>query len=160
MCQPRKQVADFIIKTERICEKRGKINNLRSLTFSKNNIEKNVKEWVLFNNYKERFKRSLHLCLKRLTFFDAKSFIRSFMSSSLSVLDSMLSKDKFDSPSWPHDERIVFNESELEKTAFASGHSNGERQIQHVCCDNVGKPTLESIFNNKLQTGCVCFVPS
>ena len=34
--------------------------NLRSLTFAKNNIENNVKERVLFKNYKER---SLHLWL-------------------------------------------------------------------------------------------------
>ena len=51
------------------------------------NIEKNVKERVLFKNYKERFERSLHLCLERLAFFDAKSLIRSSMSSSLAVLD-------------------------------------------------------------------------
>ena len=37
----------------------GQITNLRSLTFAKNNIEKNVKERV-FLNYKERFERSLH----------------------------------------------------------------------------------------------------
>ena len=29
--------------------------------FAKNNIEKNVKERVLFKNYKERFERLLHL---------------------------------------------------------------------------------------------------
>ena len=40
----------------------GHITNLRSLTFVKNNIEKNVKERILFKNYKERFERSLHLC--------------------------------------------------------------------------------------------------
>ena len=38
-----------------------RLNKLRSLTFAKNNIEKNVKERVLFKNYEERFKRSLHL---------------------------------------------------------------------------------------------------
>ena len=32
----------------------GQIKNLRSLTFAKNNIEKNVKERVLFKNNKER----------------------------------------------------------------------------------------------------------
>ena len=35
--------------------------NLRSLTFAKNNIEKNVKERFLYKNYKERFERWLHL---------------------------------------------------------------------------------------------------
>ena len=35
--------------------------NSRSLTLAKNNNEKNVKERVLFKNYKERFERSLHL---------------------------------------------------------------------------------------------------
>ena len=39
----------------------NKLKNLRSLTFAKNNFEINVKERVLFNNYKERFERSLHL---------------------------------------------------------------------------------------------------
>ena len=34
---------------------------LRSPTFAKNNIEKNVKERVLFKNYKERFECLLHL---------------------------------------------------------------------------------------------------
>ena len=33
-----KQVADFIIKTERICEKEDILNYSRSLTFDKNNI--------------------------------------------------------------------------------------------------------------------------
>ena len=53
---------DFRIKTERIYEIKDRLNNLRSLTFAKNNIEKNIKEHVLFKNYKERFERSLHLC--------------------------------------------------------------------------------------------------
>ena len=48
------------------------IKNLRSLTFGKNNIEKNVKERVLFKNYKESFERLLHLwfseqCLETLS---------------------------------------------------------------------------------------------
>ena len=42
-------------------EKEERLNNLRSLTFAENNIEKNVKERVLFKNYKERFEHSLHL---------------------------------------------------------------------------------------------------
>ena len=33
--------------------------------FAKDNIEKNVKERVLFKNYKERFERSLHLWFGR-----------------------------------------------------------------------------------------------
>ena len=38
------------------------IKNLRSLMFAKNNIEKNVKiNRRSFQNYKERFERSLHL---------------------------------------------------------------------------------------------------
>ena len=60
--QREKQVADFIIKTERICEKRGRPKKLFSLTFANNNIEKNVNERVIFENYKEHFERSLHLC--------------------------------------------------------------------------------------------------
>ena len=32
-----------------------RLKNLRSLTFAKNNIEKNAKECILFKNYKERF---------------------------------------------------------------------------------------------------------
>ena len=59
--QRKKQVADFIIKTEWICEKEDRLNNLRSLTFAKDNIDKNVKECVLFKTYEERFERSLHL---------------------------------------------------------------------------------------------------
>ena len=43
-------------------KKEDRSNNLGSLTFAKNNIEKKVKERVLFKNYKERFERSLHLC--------------------------------------------------------------------------------------------------
>ena len=39
----------------------GQIKNVRSLTFAKNNIEKNVKERVLFKYYKEHFELSLHL---------------------------------------------------------------------------------------------------
>ena len=39
----------------------GYIKNLCLLMFVKNNIEKNVKECVLFKNDKERFERSLHL---------------------------------------------------------------------------------------------------
>ena len=39
----------------------GQIKNLSSLTFAKNNIENNVKERILFKNYKERFESSLHL---------------------------------------------------------------------------------------------------
>ena len=36
--------------------------------FVENNIEKKVKERVLFENYKKRFERSpLHLCLKIMT---------------------------------------------------------------------------------------------
>ena len=38
-----------------------RLKNLLSLTFVKNDIEKNVKERVLFKKYKERFERSLHL---------------------------------------------------------------------------------------------------
>ena len=45
-----------------ICEKRGQIKNVHSLMFSKNDIEKNVKERFLFKNYKECFEQSLHLC--------------------------------------------------------------------------------------------------
>ena len=56
-----KQVADFVIKTERNCEKEDRLNNLRSLMFAKNKIEKYLKERVLFKNYKERFERLLHL---------------------------------------------------------------------------------------------------
>ena len=41
--------------------KENRLKNLRSLTFAKNNIEKNVKERVIFKNYKERFELSLHL---------------------------------------------------------------------------------------------------
>ena len=41
-------------------KKEGRLKNLRSLTFAKNNIEKNVKERVLFKNYKKHFERSLH----------------------------------------------------------------------------------------------------
>ena len=37
------------------------LQNLRSLTFAKNNIETNVKERVLFKNYKARFERSLSI---------------------------------------------------------------------------------------------------
>ena len=44
----KKQVADFKIMTERIGEKEDRLNNLRLLTFAKNNIEKNVKERVHF----------------------------------------------------------------------------------------------------------------
>ena len=44
-----------------ICEKEDRLKHLRLLTFAKNNIEKNVKERVLFKNHKERFERSLHL---------------------------------------------------------------------------------------------------
>ena len=32
--------------------------------FAKINIEKNLKERILFKNYKERFERSLHLCFE------------------------------------------------------------------------------------------------
>ena len=55
MCQRRKTScmqlvsADFIVKIENICEKMDRKNNLRPLT--KNNIEKNVKERVVFKNY-------------------------------------------------------------------------------------------------------------
>ena len=42
------------------------MKNLRSLTFAKNNIKKNVKERVLLKNYKERLERSLHLCFMLL----------------------------------------------------------------------------------------------
>ena len=60
--QRKKQVADFIIiKTERICEKEDRLNNLRSLTFAKDDIDKNVKECVLLKTYDERFERSLQL---------------------------------------------------------------------------------------------------
>ena len=38
-----KQVADFIIKTE-LMKKEDRLNNLRSPTFTNNNIEKNVKD--------------------------------------------------------------------------------------------------------------------
>ena len=67
MCQGKnklrrkKQVADFIIKTEQIFEKKDILNNLRLLTFAKNNIKKNVKERILFKNYEECFERSLYL---------------------------------------------------------------------------------------------------
>mgnify|MGYP003503706741 CR=1 FL=1 len=37
------------------------IGQIKKFTFAKNNINKNVKERVLFKNYKERFERSLHL---------------------------------------------------------------------------------------------------
>ena len=57
----KKQVADFIIKTERICEKEDRLNDLRSLTFAKDNIDKNVTEHVVFKTYEERFERLLHL---------------------------------------------------------------------------------------------------
>ena len=57
----KKQVADFIIKNERTCEKEDRLNNLRLLTFAKDNIEKNVNQRVFFKNYKERFERLLHL---------------------------------------------------------------------------------------------------
>ena len=39
----------------------GQIKNLRLLALANNTIGKNVKERVLFKNYKERFDRSLHL---------------------------------------------------------------------------------------------------
>ena len=45
--QRKKQVVDFRINTKRICEKEDRLNNLRSLTFGKNNIEENVKERIL-----------------------------------------------------------------------------------------------------------------
>ena len=60
VAKQKKQVADFIIKTKEFVKKEGRLNNLRSLTFSTNNIEKNV-ERVFFKNYRERFERSLHL---------------------------------------------------------------------------------------------------
>ena len=62
MSKEKKQVADFIIETNRICEIEDRLNNLRSLTFAKNNIEKDVKECILLTNYKKCFERSLHLC--------------------------------------------------------------------------------------------------
>ena len=37
------------------------IGYIKKFTFAQNNIEKNVKEPVLFKNYKELFERSLHL---------------------------------------------------------------------------------------------------
>ena len=55
-CKGKKQVADFIIKTDVLFVKKEQIKNF---TFAKNNTEKNVKERVLFKNYKERFERSL-----------------------------------------------------------------------------------------------------
>ena len=41
-----------------------KKDRLKKVTFANvlYNIAKNVKEGVLFKNYKERFERSLHLC--------------------------------------------------------------------------------------------------
>ena len=42
--------------------KKNRLKKLRSLTFAKSNIEKIVKERLLFKNYKQRFERSLHLC--------------------------------------------------------------------------------------------------
>ena len=51
--QRKKQVADFIIKIGRICEKEDRFNNLRSLTFAGNNIQTNVKERVRLENYEE-----------------------------------------------------------------------------------------------------------
>ena len=59
----KKEVADFIIKTDRICEIEDRLNKFRSLKFSKNSIEKYVTERVIFKNYKERFERSLQLWL-------------------------------------------------------------------------------------------------
>ena len=42
------------------------IEQIKKFTFAENNIEKNVKESVLFKNYKERFECSLHLWLRLL----------------------------------------------------------------------------------------------
>ena len=66
--QRKKQVAEFIIKTDVYLWKKDRLKKLRSLTFAKTNIEKNVKERVLFKNYEERFERSLHLWFSDIGF--------------------------------------------------------------------------------------------
>ena len=45
-----------------IGENYKKLQNLRS--FAENNIEKNIKERVIFKNYKKHLERLLYLCLK------------------------------------------------------------------------------------------------
>ena len=50
------------LRPKKLVKKEDGLNNIRSLTFAKNIIEKKVKKRVLFKNYKERFERSLHLC--------------------------------------------------------------------------------------------------
>ena len=71
------------------------LQNLRSLTFAKNNIETNVNEIVLFKNYKERFECSLHLWLLLMLF-------ARWPNKNLLELDNILDENKVLNVETPH----------------------------------------------------------